>query len=27
VEGLELKGFSHAMTAYAVTSVRDAAPN
>jgi class 3 adenylate cyclase/putative methionine-R-sulfoxide reductase with GAF domain len=27
VEGLELKGFSHAMTAYAVASVRGAAPN
>jgi class 3 adenylate cyclase len=26
VEGLELKGFSHAQTAYAVTSLRDALP-
>jgi class 3 adenylate cyclase len=24
VEGLQLKGFSHLMTAYAVTSLRDA---
>ena len=27
VEGLELKGFSHAMTAHAVASVREAAPS